>query len=150
MRFLGLAILAVTLTGCCEWRAARMEPIQDHLESFVIVGANEPSSCPLPWHAPPQLLGIDESAHLWIRAVHVDRLLVPEPQKHVRYLTITEFGEVVTGGAGLSGELTTDAQGFARLPDYRPGALGTYRIRFDYADRMTSGASLSPQIIVAH
>ena len=141
-------LAAISLVGCCEWRAARMEPIQDHLQSFVIVGSNDPPSCPLPWNTPAQLLGVAETTHLWIRTVHVDRLLVPETKKHVHYLTVTEFGEVVVGGAGISGELETDDNGFAHLPDYKPGALGAYRIK--YADWGMTGVSLSPQIVVGH
>lgn len=146
----GMSLFFGALGGCscCEWRADRLEPVPDHLQSYVIVAFGAPPKCPLPWQDKPLLTNRGRAVSLWVRVVHADQILTPESMAEVRFVAVNEFGEVVTGASQYSGTAISDDRGFAILPSYVPKDLGSFRIRVDYGDRFGSASSYSAPIIV--
>src|SRR5689334_10552865 len=87
----GILLLIALANGCsCKRRAARLVPVQDKLQSYVIIGRNDPAKCPLPWRDKALLTDRQAIVKFWVRSVFRDALLTPEPLKVLHYDVVNE------------------------------------------------------------
>jgi hypothetical protein len=147
IRICPMLVVLFLLTGCCAHHAARLAPVHDTFQSYLVIGFNEPCKCTLPWRDKPLLTDRGKVVKLWIRSVNRDVLLKPEPKMEVHFDVVDEFGAPAPAFA-YAGVVTTGLDGFGRLPDLKPAMLGSIRVRATYQDRSAVRAVYSPPIIV--
>ncbi|AWY42273.1 hypothetical protein DKY63_21150 [Pseudomonas putida] len=132
----------------CAQRALSIDTIRDHLEVYAVIGFGEVPKCPLPWRDATLALKLSEKTSFWVRTVHMDSIMTPEPNQQIEYLLATESGEIVVGAQSYTGKVQTDVDGFARLPFLTANTIGVYRVRLIYNDRSGKAISYSSPIIV--
>src|SRR5262245_5124088 len=132
----------------CEQKAKRLQPIDNTIESTVIIAFGMTDNCFLPSKL-PRLVSPDQPVRIKVRHVFNDALLTPLTGRALRMSIVDSFGFTHPKRILSTDRVRTKNDGFAdQEVIFSASDPGVYRIRVDYTDRDVANFVMSPNIIV--
>jgi hypothetical protein len=146
---------ALTMNGCCSWRARRYGTVLGTFEQYVIVGYDVNPHCPTPKEGIPRLVAPTEPLRVWVRAVYRDHVDRPVPDVFVSVGLVNSFGDDIPANTPefsiRPDTVKTLKDGYSSAPIiFTTSQQGHYRIKATYKDKNAQGVSYGPLVIVQH